>query len=86
MDEMAKLIAATDSVAKQGLEDGRLTPRESSVVQETASLAEQWMPVIKQARIAYDTWNQGDDSPQKVIKQMRKLNQLLNHVPVGRKS
>lgn len=86
MTDMAKLIAATDSVAKRGLEDGRLTPRESSDVQETASLAEQWMPVIKQARIVIDTWNDDTDGDLEPLnKQLRKLDRMLKRVPVGRK-
>ena len=73
MRVMNNYIRNTDHIAKIALAEKRLTDSESSDVQITSSLAENYLGIVKQAARAAETWrNEGEaDEMRKLIRMLR---------------
>lgn len=76
---MARLIEATDRIAKSTLEDGRLSRTESTTVQSMGSYAEILMKVAAQAKVATDAWRGPGESVE-----MRKLIRMLRNLEASK--
>lgn len=70
---MTNPIYSTDRIAKLALAEKRLTEKESSDVQITSSLAENYLAIAKQAARAAEVWrNEGEaDEMRKLIRMLR---------------
>lgn len=74
MTDMTNPIRNTDRIAKLALAEKRLTDKESSDVQITSSLAENYLLIAKQAARVAETWrNEGEAD------EMRKLTRMLRN-------
>lgn len=74
MTDMTNPIHNTDLIAKIALAEKRLTEKESSDVQITSSLAENYLLIAKQAVRVAETWrNEGEAD------EMRKLTRMLRN-------
>lgn len=73
MTDMTNPIHNTDLIAKIALAEKRLTEKESSDVQITSSLAENYLLIAKQAVRVAETWrNEGEaDAMRKLIRMLR---------------
>jgi hypothetical protein len=73
MTDMTNPIHNTDLIAKIALAEKRLTEKESSDVQITSSLAENYLLIAKQAVRVAETWrNEGEaDEMRKLIRMLR---------------
>lgn len=73
MTDMTNPIHNTDLIAKIALAEKRLTEKESSDVQITSSLAENYLLISKQAVRVAETWrNEGEaDEMRKLIRMLR---------------
>ena len=73
MKPMTNPIYSTDRIAKLALAEKRLTDKESSDVQITSSLAENYLAIVKQAARSAETWrNEGEaDEMRKLIRMLR---------------
>ena len=75
---MARLINKVDRIAKQGLASGQLNNEESTVVQQTGSMASQALLIVTQARKVCAEWHANSEGMDKSILQLDRMLKTFN--------